>query len=441
MLLLSVDFGTSSLKAAVMDTKERVLSTYKQSYVLHTTSDEHVQINALEIWNSFEMVLKKAFIAHPYIEGICFDAFAPSVLLFNDDGEPLTPVITHLDRRSRDQSKEIIALLPNYLSITGVLPYSGGVSATTLLWLNQHVPSLVKNAYRFGHLTTFIFHRLTGCWGMDGVNASMTGLFRTFQGGWDIGILNKLGISPQLCPDIIEPWDAPLPLLGSYAHGLGVKHEIKVWMGTQDVSAAQVGAGNTCSGDLLITSGSSEMLSLLNANPKPCTEYYTRRAACPGLWQLFAIGIGGFALEWFHNVFCSEMTEKDFYESYFPSVLLKNNKVDVEFMPYLAGDRHSMEIKHGSFVNLTLGTNRDDMLLAVIYGLQMPCKSIFNIWKKNGIGLNNDVKITGNLARSDAYLKFKMDLWPSLHLHRVEDSPLIGNVRLTCAKYNKCNSL
>ena len=430
MIFLSVDFGTSSVKAAVIGKNECVLATYKCCYTLCTTCDEHAELDALEVLAAFESIAKDAFSAYPMIGGICFDAFAPSVLLMNETGQPLTPIITHMDRRSRSECSDIMMKIPDFLDVTGILPYPGGVSITSLLWLKRYNKPVVDKAFRFGHLTTLIYHSLTGRWAMDGVNASMTGLFRTFEGGWATQILHAAEIPASLCPDITEPWDPPVALTAQAADRIGAHHPVQVWMGTQDVSAAQLGAGNHTDGDLLITSGSSEMLSLLCKNPKPDAAYYTRRSAISGLWQVFAIGIGGFALEWFRKAFCREMTEQVFYEEYLPGVLSKKQKPAVSFAPYLAGDRHCLDIRRGGFSELTLATSREDMFAAVLYGIQEPLRQILDQWRAKEFTIHHDVKITGNLVQSEAYLALKKQFYPDYELHHVEGSPLVGNVRL-----------
>ncbi len=431
MLYLSVDFGTSSLKAAVMTALGEPLASYKRNYPLLTIQGVRTEIDAIRVKDAFLDVCKEAFFAYPDIEAICFDTFAPSMLLFDHAGMPLTPIITHLDRRSRAQTEEILAKVPDFLRITGTLPYSGGVSITTLLWLKQNEPELFRKAYCFGHLTTYIFFLLTGRWGMDGVHASMTGLFQTFGGQWDASIADRVGLPLEICPPIYETWDEPLELRPELAVQWQAKRPVFVWMGTHDVSSAQVGCGNTTPGKLLITSGSSEMLSLLCSNPKPNATYYTRRAATRGLHQVFGITLGGFALEWFHEQFCREMPQDEFYAQYLPSVLERTADERVTFYPYLTGDRHSFELKTGRFDGLTLHATREDMLCALVRDMQTPQMAIFNQWKALGMPIDERLKITGNLTQSKAYMEIKRQCYAPHTLEVIDSSPLKGNVLLT----------
>ena len=432
MLLFSADIGTSSLKAAVMDESGRTLGTFWRTYDLKVSGDR-VELNADEVYGAFISAAREAFHAHPEIEGVAFDAFAPSLTLMDGEGRAVSPVFTHMDRRSRAESRRIQSLIPPevYLARTGVLPYAGGVSATSLLWLKLHREALFRGAFKAGHFTTLLFRRLTGQWGMDGVNASMTGLFNTFSGGWSEEILSALGIPPDMLPPIREPWDAPAALSKEAARLMGARSGIPVFMGTQDVSAAQAGAGNAAPGDALMTSGSSEMLSVLCANPEPHEKYYVRRAAAPGLWQVFAIGIGGFAIEWFRKTLCADLSEEAFYNRFLPEKLFGCHVPgNVRFRPYLAGDRHSMAKKRGAFTGLTLGTTRDDLLMALVAGIQTPLTDALALLEAKGIPVRQPMKITGNLAQMEEYLEFKRGVFKGCVFERVEGSPLMGNVRL-----------
>lgn len=49
-----------------------------------------------------------------------------------------------------------------FLSINGNLPFPGGISLTSIMWLKQHHPSLYRRTFRFGHLNTYLHRLFTG---------------------------------------------------------------------------------------------------------------------------------------------------------------------------------------------------------------------------------------------------------------------------------------
>ena len=124
------------------------------------------------------------------------------------------------------------------------------------------------------------------------------------------------------------------------AEACGLKAGIPVALGGNDAATAQVGAGNTKSGEILNISGSSEMVSILSDTPKVNDKYYLRCSATPGLWQIFAITASGFALDWFREEFYKDMDARTFFDKEMPDVIAHNlNTTEVGFLPYIAGDR------------------------------------------------------------------------------------------------------
>ena len=59
----------------------------------------------------------------------------------------------------------------------------------------------------------------------------------------------------------------------------------------------------------------------------------------------FVANAGGKALEWFKDLFCSEMTEEEFYGDFIPQAVdtWLNRESGVSYIPYLMGSRYSLE--------------------------------------------------------------------------------------------------
>ncbi|CAN5544797.1 hypothetical protein BH09PLA1_BH09PLA1_14050 [soil metagenome] len=122
------------------------------------------------------------------VDVIAMTAMAPSWLALDRAGRPITPLVTHQDRRSVQQAKELIAGIgkPRLLKLSGNLPFPGGISSTTWLWFNRNQKSVMKKADLVGHLQTYLHRQLNGARAMDPSNASFTGLYETLtQRGWN----------------------------------------------------------------------------------------------------------------------------------------------------------------------------------------------------------------------------------------------------------------
>jgi sugar (pentulose or hexulose) kinase len=430
-MVLSVDFGTSSLKLSILDGGS-IIRSAKEDYNYLLLPGERAEMEP----RALEDALARACAQigpelREQVSLFCYDAFSPSLVMMDAEGDVLTNILTHMDRRSRKQSEHIAAVFDKdrFQSIAGVYPFCGGVSVTALLWFMENHPELTRNIYRIGHLATYLYRRLTGEWAVDSANASMTGLYNTvLQSGWSHEILDFFGIPPLWLPDIRTPGEVLGGLLPDQAERLGLRANIPVALGTNDMAAAQVGAGNDRSGQILNSAGSSDMVSVLTDRPALNGGYYVRNAATPGLWQIYATTSGGFALDWFYTQFCGEMSKAEFYGEFLPESLKHWRENTVEFDPYLAEDRQSLERRRGAWRSLTLATTKSQMLTAVMTAMQNVLVNTVKLAAEQ-IEVDSLIKVTGGFA-DDAVMTLKQEMFEGFRFEQREDCTILGNAAL-----------
>lgn len=433
LYVLSADFGTSSVKLALVDRQGELHRVSKRSYHYTVRDADYVEIDPKALLQAFWEGVGEFGADLGQVFALAVDAFAPSLLLMDEMGTPLYPLVTHMDRRSRAQAARIAETFgeEKFLAATGTLPHAGGVTLTTLLWFLENEPRLMEKTYKIGHLTTYLYKMLTGEWAIDPVNACITGLYNTVSDrGWSEEIISAFGVPPRLLPPIRQVGEESAPLLPAVAAKRGLPKNTRVFLGTQDVAAAQIGAGNNQSGDVLMISGSSEMVSVLTDRPVIDQRYYLRRAAQPGLWQAFSITTGGFALDWFWREFCRELSEEEFFSHYLPELLESRQSAGgVKFSPYLSGDRQSMQQKTGSFLGLTLSTTREDVLYSILEGIQKQSIRTLALCEQS-IAIHTPIKATGNLVDAQCYLALKEQLLCGRAITALDNCPLKGNALL-----------
>lgn len=439
MYYLSIDFGTSAVKTSIVDDSLQVKSWSKAEYRYLILPGEKYELREADLMSALVDAVKGLDARLlGQVEVICYDTFSPSVVFMDRDGALVYPnIITHLDRRSRKQSDDIDRIIGKdaYMNISGIYPFAGGCSAMTLLWFLQNQPEVLQKSYYVGHLTTLIHKRFTGLWMVDFVNASMLGLYETTtQGTWSEVLLKELHIERRLFPDIYYPGTNYGVLQKEMADLLGMKEGIPVCIGTNDVAAAQMGAGNKKAGQIMNTAGSSEMVSILSDKPITNAKYYLRNSALPGLWQIYATTCGGFGIQWFYEQFCNEMTLDEFYRYEGDEIqkYLATRQTDVSFTPYLSGDRQSLSKKTASWKGLSLASTRGEMLVALLIAIQ---DVIYGTIEKAARvqELDNVIKITGGML-TPMYLRLKTQLHPEYELKLVDDCPILGNVALAMYK-------
>lgn len=435
MLFLSIDFGTSAVKVSIVGMDGNVLCWSKSDYHYIILPGEKSELSPKDLFTAlYDATAKLDPELRQKIDCICYDTFSPSPVFLDKDGELIYPnIITHMDRRSRAQSVDIEKMFGKdaYMNITGIYPFAGGCSAMTYLWFLQNEPWVYDKAYAIGHLAMYIHKKFTGLIVADFVNASMMGTYETTtQKGWSDEIINTLGLRRDLFKEIRNPGELYGSLLPEIAEAMGVRTGIPVAIGTNDVAAAQMGAGNRTAGGVMNATGSSEMVSILVDTPKVNPHYYLRNAALPGLWQIYVTTCGGFGVDWFYDQFCQDMTKEEFYEFEAQAIrnYVENGNGGVTFAPFLTGDRQSLEKKTASWNGLTLAATRGQMIAALLASIQSVMYDAMAEAAKV-TQLNDPVKISGGMA-TEAYMEMKKQAYHGLGLEVVDDCPILGNVEL-----------
>lgn len=429
---LAIDIGTQSVRAGVLDQDLTILEREQEPVSIQIRPGGCVEMNAEDIWSALVKVCSRLK-QKDRVLSVVFSTLCPSLLPLDGDGSPLHPIILHLDRRSGKQAQWAIDTIGEeaFLSINGNLPVPGGISLTSILWLKEHFPDIYRRKdVCFGHATTFVLKQLTGSFFIDPSNASFTGLYDTVgYSDWDDRLCEPLQIDREKLPLIRNSNSICGELLPEAATILGLKAGLPIVTGANDTTCATVGAGVTNSGDLLNTSGTVDILVLCLEQPLVSREHLLRAHAYPGKWlAMRTVGAGGGSLEWFRNNFCREISREEFYSAYLDDLLENGPRPSASFLPFLSGNRHQVGDRTASFEGLTLNTTRDEMLLALLYGIVTFQFEALQRWEKD-VKLSNVIHHVGGGAKS-SYTRFKQNMLPGYHLEMQGETTLTGAARI-----------
>ena len=430
--ILAIDVGTQSLRACIMDAELSIIERQQVHYTPDVKSRNRVEIDAEILWGALVQACRQLKDKNT-VRAITLSTLCPSLLPMDSAGKPLHPIILHLDRRSYRQAKWALSRVEEdiFLNIAGNLPVPGGISVTSILWLRDNEPELYhKKDVCFGHAVTFFLKRLTDRFVIDPSNASFTGLYDTVgYGDWDDRLLDPLEIERSKLPEVTMSASKAGELIEKTSQLLGLPQNIPVVVGANDTTCATVGAGVISDGDIMNTSGTVEILAVCLEKPLVSRNHLLRTHAYPGKWlAMRTVGAGGASLEWFRTNFCKEMTKTRFYKDYLRQVLVPDKMPEARFYPYLTGDRHRLQRRTGSFTRLSLNTDRDDILLALVHGIiSFQIESIAE-WSKNVV-LSSDIYHVGGGA-SDAYTAYKQSMLKEYRFIQLGETTLSGATKL-----------
>jgi len=346
------------------------------------------------------------------VEVISLSGTTPGLTAMDKNGEALCPAILMLDQRSRKQAQSIIDTIgiENLLKTTGNMPVAGGCSLASILWIKENLPDVFDKTCMFGHSNTYFAHWLTGAYAIDPSSASLTALYNTVPNDftWNEDIARAFGISPGRLPRIIPAHQSVGRVSGSLAREVGFDKEPAVLIGGNDAVLAAYSVGVSEPGEIINVNGTCEITLVCLDRPLPSANYNIRAHVVPDRWlTLHVMNAGGSALDWFKNVFCSELSVEEFHSRFLPQAIHRwvDCPSSVTYMPYLMGSRYSQEPLKAQLLELTQQTTREELLAAIVRGLCEYQKTHLEEIEKSVL-LGDTIHVTGG-AVSPALIRAK----------------------------------
>lgn len=436
--LLAIDVGSSSVKAAVLT------GTLPAGPLIRTPfptryDGVRAEVDPADLLKAVGRAARAAVagspLGKPRIDLVALSAMSPSWVALGRHGTPLTPVITHQDRRSQAEARWIESEvgLGRHLALTGNRPVPGGISSTTARWFAVHHPAVLRRATLIGHVQTLLLHHLTGARAIDPSNASFTGLWNTTDtaahvADWNPDLARLIGVPLAALPAVLPGDSVAGELTPQGARHLGCRSGTPVLTGLVDTSAALLLA-STAPGTLLNASGSTDVLAVVTDDPRPDTRCLTRHLGVGKRWlHVMTLAAAGSALAWAHGVFFADLSQARFF-----ALLQKiarqprpRHGSPLDFRPHLAGSRVDVDQPTGSITGLRLGTTREDILAALIHALAALSADRLDILRDvSGLRLSRNVLRTGNAGKVLSRVLYAR--WPKRHrLIDVEEATVRG---------------
>ena len=398
MALLGIDIGSSSVKSGVVHQGKIIGDLARAAFPTHYDGVK-VEVNAEDVLNAVAKAIKQLGPRAKKVDGIGLSVMAPSWVAMDRNGRALTPIVTHQDRRSVEIARELEKKVgkKRILKITGNRPFPGGISSTTFAWYRRNEPGVLRKADLVGHLNTLLHRRITGARVTDPSNASFMGLYRTTDlGGWSEEMCEAVGADARLLPEVKFANERGGQVTKEGAREFGLTAGTPMLVGLVDTGAATLLTGAN-PGQLVNVCGSTDVLVLCTDKAFPHERILTRALGVPRRWtSVSTIAAAGSALGWMKQQMFGDLTD-DAYHKLQSKLAAKPEESSVKFEPYLAGDRTSIEQKQGAFTGLTLATNREQMLSALIETLAATSAARLPLLKETGVKMHHKVMVSGGV--------------------------------------------
>jgi gluconokinase len=302
-LLLSIDVGTSGVRAALFDERgDEVKGAQARSRRAVATVSDFAELDADLIVDEVVKAVDELLAQHSaaQIEFIAISAFWHSLMGVDDAGKPTTSLLTWADTRAAEYAVDLRSRF-NEREIharTGCR-FHASYWPAKLLWLEREHQDKFRRTRCWIGFAEYLCLRLFGETATSVSMASATGLFNQRECNWDSDLVRRLGISADVLPEIKT--ETAARLAESFAARWPALAEARLVTIVGDGAANNIGAGCSTKDRIALMVGTSGAMRVVFRGGPPAE-------LSPALWSYRvnqdcvvvggALSDGGGLLQW-----------------------------------------------------------------------------------------------------------------------------------------------
>ena len=259
--LIGLDIGTSSVKGVLMTADGRLAATARGSFDYVRTDDGRVELDPNRYLDvCLETVSELADAADGgNIAGLCASSASGNLIVLDEAGRPMTPIIGWQDRRVTEESVEVLGEIDRVAFHRRIgWPFGGkAMPLSQLCYMKKHSPELIEDCSMAAMSTEYLYHALTGRWGIS-PSAGITYYLIDRNTGTYIGeILERLGLKESQLPPVMPCGSVLGGVTGGIAQRCHLPVGTPVVLGSFDHPSAARGTGVLEEGEMLLSCGTS----------------------------------------------------------------------------------------------------------------------------------------------------------------------------------------
>ncbi|MBL6276653.1 FGGY-family carbohydrate kinase [Micromonospora fiedleri] len=461
--VFAIDLGTSALKAALVAADGTVTGWAERSLPLRVLPGGGAEQDPATWWAALGAVAADLGRAHPdqmrAVATVCASTQGEGTIAVDAAGEPLTPCISWLDMRGAPHLRRQFRGFPAYqgmsvrriarwLRLTGGMPSPTGKDpAAHMLFVRDELPQVYARTAAFLNVLDWINLRLTGRT-VATVDSILTSWVTDNRRPGDIryspALVADCGIDADKLPPIVACTEVLGPLTPAAAAHLGLPESVQVVAGAIDTTAAAIGAGTTGDRQAHLYLGTSSWIAAHVPGKK--TDVLAGIASVPcaigDRYLMTALqATAGANLTWLRDkiveyddpllgaghVSRDEGSIFDAFDMIIPTVPAGAN--GVLYTPWLYGERAPVDDANlrAGFFNISLDTNRSDLLRAVFEGVALNTRWLASAVDRFLGTPVTSLAITGGGALSDSWCQIFADVL-GVQIRR-DAQPLAVNAR------------
>ena len=428
-LILSIDAGTQSIRAALIDTSGNIVHIVKMP--IQPYFSEHpgwAEQKPDYYWDVFcqatRKLLQNAEALVKEIVGITLTTQRSTMVNVDENGNPLRPAIIWLDQRKADSSKILPGALRPLLKTVKLLDtVEGVIQNCEANWISQQQPDIWKKTHKFLYLSGFFTHRLTGQF-VDSV-ANNIGYLpfnnKTYQwaGKYDFKWW-LFKIEREKLPDLVKPSEIMGQITKKASSETGIPTGLPVFAAGSDKGCEILGAGcltpetgclsfGTIATFDVATPKYVELLPMIPPFPASVPDaYYTEVSIFRGFWMV----------SWFKEEFGLQecmLAEKnnEAPEKLFDSLIqnVPAGSMGLMLQPYWTPGFGADPYAKGSVIGFGDVHNRAYLYRAILEGLVYALREGSELTQRKTKVPVKKLRVSGGGSQSDAAMQITADIF------------------------------
>lgn len=416
-LILAIDIGTSSIRAALFDRMGRAVAGMeaRRAHEIRATSEGAAEgspdglLGA--VFECLDHLIPISRSLHAKIEGVATCTFVNNILGIDEKNQAITPLTTYADTRAEG---EVAGLKSDFNEVevhdrTGCRFHPSYLPAR-FRWLSRVHPSFFAGASRWVSIGEYMELKLFGETAVTYSVASWSGLLDRFQLEWDRQLLAGLPVGVHQLSSLTDVNRPRRGLRPEFGQRWPVLEEVPWFPAVGDGAAANMGSGCTSSRQVALTMGTTSALRAVLTHPVEhvpsglwCYRVDGRRSLLGG-----ALSEGGSVFAWMRSAL--NLGEHFHLEEALAALPPDSHNLTV--LPFLAGERapgwagHARATIHG----LSLATTPLEILRAGMEAVAYRLSLVFEVLRPMLPGDPSVVASGGALFHSPVWLQIVTDV-------------------------------
>ena len=435
--VLTLDFGTQSVRAALIDKTGKILTIVKAPYKPAYFSKEkgYAEQDPDFYWNLAKQCMKKvAEQGKEYLDSIVgstITTFRDTSVQLDKDLKPIRPCILWLDQRMAEAKEHMPAMHRFAFKLVGMEnTIELNRKRTIAHWLKENEPETWQKTYKYVNISTYLTYQLTGQ--LVDSASSLTGHYpinfkarKWYKEGALKGRI--FGIPSSMLPELRQPGEQIGVIKDEIADECGLPHGIKVIATGSDKACETVGLGALSKDIAAISYGTASTIEVSNQKyhePEKFLPAYP--AAVPGWYNMdVQIYRGYWMLTWFSREFASKLVDEAKLQEMAVEELLNEKLATIApgsdglvLQPYW-GPGLSRPLAKGAIIGFSDVHTMAHLYRAIIEGIAYALREGLEGIEKSQKHKVKSIMISGGGSQSDAICQITSDVF-GLPVSRVQ---------------------